>query len=305
MEPAKRVLVYLRKQDSLLYCAKFLQDITGHYACGSHDRALVNCSLDDNRFIISDQPFSGSRMVELQRPASCPIKNLSADRAACVPEEIVSRGVDVGVAILLQSSNKRILLIRRSKELPVFPNVWGPPGGHVEDGEQLLDAGLRELQEETGLDLQGANLPWSILGLWESAFPPLLSRGLPIRHHIITFLLMSSNESHQELQEKLRPDEREVSACVWLDPEAVEWIVATREGAKDPGRKSFGLQTSVTITEVSGGSLTQKELALSTLLNTEPEAGEDGERIVAGTKNALELWLETLRQEEVDISSCA
>ncbi|KAG9465307.1 hypothetical protein GDO78_018533, partial [Eleutherodactylus coqui] len=239
------------------------------------------------------------------RPASCPIKNLSADRAACVPEEIASRGVDVGVAILLQSSNKRILLIRRSKELPVFPNVWGPPGGHVEDGEQLLDAGLRELQEETGLDLQGANLPWSILGLWESAFPPLLSRGLPTRHHIITFLLISSNESHQELQEKLRPDEREVSACVWLDPEAVAWIVATREGAKDPGRKSFGLQTSVTITEVSGGSLTQKELALSTLLNMEPEAGEDGERIVAGTKNALELWLETLRQEEVDISSCA
>ncbi|XP_066464814.1 nucleoside diphosphate-linked moiety X motif 17-like [Eleutherodactylus coqui] len=298
MESAKRVLVYLRKQDSLLYCAKFLQDITGHYACGSHDRALVNCGLDDNRFIISDQPFSGSRMVELQRPAFCPIKNLSADRAACIPEKVASRGVDVGVVVLLQSRNKRILLTRRSKALNIFPNIWVPPGGHVEDGEQLLDAGLRELQEETGLDLQGANLPWSILGLWESAFPPLLSRGLPTRHHIITYLLVSSNESHQELQEKLRPDEREVSACVWLDPEVTELIVATREGAKDPGRKNSGLQTSVTITEVSGRSLTQKDLALSTLLNTAPETGEDVERVSTGTKYALELWLETLRREE-------
>ncbi|XP_075700202.1 m7GpppN-mRNA hydrolase NUDT17 [Rhinoderma darwinii] len=293
MESVKRVLVYLGKETSLLQCAKFVQGITGHYA-SSQDRAMVNCGLDQNRFIISDRPFSGSREVELQRPAFCPIKILTADQAASLPAEIASRGVDVGVAILLQSVNQKILLTRRSKGLHIFPNVWVPPGGHMEDGEQLLDAGLRELQEETGLNLRDANLPWSILGLWESAFPPLLSRGLPTRHHIVAYLLVSSNETHQELQEKLRPDEQEVSACAWLDPEIVECVVAT-EGVKDSGSKSPALQTSIKISEVHGRSLIQKDLAVSTLLNTAPVDGEDTERVSTGTKYALALWLETLR----------
>ncbi|XP_069806546.1 nucleoside diphosphate-linked moiety X motif 17 [Dendropsophus ebraccatus] len=298
MESAKRVLVYLRKETSVLQCAKFVQGITGHYAPGSQDRAMVNCGLDHNRFIISDRPFSGSRRAELQRPDFCPIKNLTDDQVGSLPEEIRGRGVDVGVAILLQSVNRRILLTRRSKELHIFPNVWVPPGGHMEEGEQLLDAGLRELQEETGLNLQGANLPWSILGLWESAFPPLMSRGLPRRHHIVAYLLVRSNETHQELQEKLRPDEQEVSACTWLDPEVTERIVAAKDGVKDSGRKSPELQTSIMITEVRGQSLIQKDLAVRTLLNTVPVDGEDTERVSTGTKYALSLWLETLRREE-------
>ncbi|KAG8545216.1 hypothetical protein GDO81_021212 [Engystomops pustulosus] len=276
-----------------------LLGVTGFYGTENPDGVTVNCGLDHNRFIISDRPFNGSRKAELQRPAFCPIKNLSAEQAASLPEEISGRGVDVGVAILLESVNKRILLTRRSKGLHIFPNVWVPPGGHMEDGEELLDAGLRELQEETGISLRGANLPWSILGLWESASPPLLSRGLPTRHHIVTYLLVSSNETHQELQEKLCPDEQEVSACVWLDQDIAEQIVATGDGEEDSGRKRPGTQTSVMITEVSGRSLTQKPLPLTSLLRTAPVDGEDTERVSTGTKYALALWLETLRREDV------
>ncbi|XP_073495426.1 nucleoside diphosphate-linked moiety X motif 17 isoform X2 [Phyllobates terribilis] len=297
MESAKRVLVYLRKETSLLQCAKFVQGVTGHFAPGGQDRATVNCGLDHNQFIISDQPFRGSRKAQLQRPSFCPIKNLTVEQAMSLPEELTSRGVDVGVAVLVQSVNKRVLLTRRAKELRIFPNVWVPPGGHMEDGEQLHEAGLRELQEETGLNLQGADLLWSILGLWESAFPPLLSRGLPQRHHIVAYLLVSSNETYQELQ--LRPDEQEVSACAWIDPAIAERIVAAEEGVKDSGRENPGLQTSIRITEVRGRSLTQKDLAVSTLLNTAPIDGEDTERVSTGTKYALELWLETLRRDEV------
>ncbi|XP_069584888.1 nucleoside diphosphate-linked moiety X motif 17 isoform X2 [Ranitomeya imitator] len=245
MECVKRILVHLRKEESLLQCAKFVQGVTGHFAPCGQDRATVNCGLDHNRFIISDRPFSGSRKAKLQRPSFCPIKNLTAEQAASLPEEIVSRGVDVGVTILVQSVNKRVLLTRRTKELHIFPNIWVPPGGHMENGEQLHEAGLRELQEETGLNLQSTDLLWSILGLWESAFPPLLSHGLPQRHHIVAYLLVSSNETHHELQEKLRPDEQEVSACAWIDPELAKMIVAAEEGVKDSGRENPELQTSV------------------------------------------------------------
>nr|DBA13914.1 TPA: hypothetical protein GDO54_004938 [Pyxicephalus adspersus] len=244
MESAKRILVYLSKDNSLLQCARFVQGITGHFSCGHEDRAVVNCGLDQNRFVISDRPFGGSSSVQLQRPSFCPIKHLNPDQTALLPEQIRSRGVDVGVAILLQTANQKVLLTRRSKTLNIFPNVWVPPGGHMEQGEELLDAGLRELQEETGLDLRNETPPWRILGLWESAFPPLLSRGLPTRHHIVTYLLVTSNKSHQELQEKLCPAEEEVSACVWLQPEMAEIIVAAQDG-KDFGRNQTGIPNSV------------------------------------------------------------
>ncbi|XP_068108329.1 nucleoside diphosphate-linked moiety X motif 17 [Hyperolius riggenbachi] len=294
MESTKRILVYLRKENSLLQCAKFVQCITGQF-CAHQNKAVVNCGLDQNRFIISDQQFSGSSSVQLQRPPFCPIKNLSLAQAASLPEQIQSRGVDVGVAILLQTANKKVLLTRRNKSLNIFPNVWVPPGGHMEPGEQLLEAGLRELWEETGLNLKNETPPWRILGLWESAFPPVLSRGLPTRHHIVTYVLVTSRESHQELQAKLHPDEREVSACTWLDPDMADRIVRTQEGEEDSGKNLTGFPASVQVTEVSGDSLYQKDVDVSIFLNTAPAEGEDVERVSTGTKYALKLWLETLQ----------
>ncbi|CAI9608965.1 unnamed protein product, partial [Staurois parvus] len=206
----------------------------------------------------------------LQRPPFCPIKNLSPDQAARLPEQIRDRGVDVGVAILLQTANKKVLLTRRTKTLNIFPNVWVPPGGHMEPGEQLLQAGLRELQEETGLDLRNETPPWRILGLWESAFPPLLSCGFPTRHHIVTYLLVTTRETHQELQRSSAQRNRKVSACLWLDPEVAELIVAAQEGEEHSGKNLTAIPDSIPITEVCGNSLCQKDLDVSVLVGVAP-----------------------------------
>ncbi|XP_031746835.1 nucleoside diphosphate-linked moiety X motif 17 isoform X3 [Xenopus tropicalis] len=259
MESAKRVLVCLTKENSLLQCAKFVQGITGQYSANNGDKALIHCGLDRNQFVISDRQFPSSAPVQLQRPSFCPIKNLSPTQAAALPGEIRNRGVDVGVAVLVQSVNKKVLLTRRSKSLNIFPNVWVPPGGHVEPGEQLLEAGLRELREETGLRLQG--VPWCMLGLWE---------------------------------ERLCPDEREVSACVWLDTEIAKCIVAAEDDAKDSGKPQGPAPATIRVSELINGSLSQSDRSMATFLSTAPKEGEAVERISTGTKYALSLWLETL-----------
>src|SRR3954470_14202561 len=55
----------------------------------------------------------------------------------------------------------RVLLQERDEHAPLSPEKWGMVGGHVEDGEDFEPAAYRELEEETGLRLEGG------LRLWE------------------------------------------------------------------------------------------------------------------------------------------
>lgn len=65
-------------------------------------------------------------------------------------------GIVVGVIVYLKDGFGRILLQRRRSGL--FKGYVGLPGGKVEFGEDVVEAGLRELKEETGLSAIGAKL---------------------------------------------------------------------------------------------------------------------------------------------------
>ena len=41
----------------------------------------------------------------------------------------------------------------RSDKMRVFPNSWVLPGGHIDLGETLEDGVVRELSEETGINI--------------------------------------------------------------------------------------------------------------------------------------------------------
>lgn len=58
-----------------------------------------------------------------------------------------------GVAILAVKDN-RILLVKR--KLNPMKGTWALPGGFMDQGENILQAGLRELREETGLKAKKA-----------------------------------------------------------------------------------------------------------------------------------------------------
>jgi ADP-ribose pyrophosphatase YjhB (NUDIX family) len=56
----------------------------------------------------------------------------------------------VGVGCIVFDERGRILLIKRL--YPPGRGRWSIPGGHVEKGEDVLEAARRELYEETGID---------------------------------------------------------------------------------------------------------------------------------------------------------
>uniref|UniRef100_A0A673IVF0 Nudix (nucleoside diphosphate linked moiety X)-type motif 17 n=1 Tax=Sinocyclocheilus rhinocerous TaxID=307959 RepID=A0A673IVF0_9TELE len=265
MEKVRKNLVHLSKENAAPQCARFVQSITGHFVGSVEDQATVSCSLanrlcDGGCFLLLGRHFapSNTRLTQRQTPS---------------PRITLNRGVDVGVAVLLQSANQRLLL--SPLQPPDLPQCLG---GHVELDEELLDAGLRELKEETGLKLSPDEISSQLLGLWESVYPPMLSRGLPKRHHIVM-----STQSHLQLQTCLYPDPAEDSACVWVDA-CIKSIVL-----------SVCFLHVVSVTEVSPhGELIETLLPVSVFCNRAPDPGEDIERISTGTKFALELWLKTL-----------
>lgn len=66
-----------------------------------------------------------------------------------------------GVGAVVFTAGGRVVLIRRGQ--PPLSGTWSLPGGVLELGESLTDAIVREVREETGLDVQ----PGPLLDLFE------------------------------------------------------------------------------------------------------------------------------------------
>ena len=54
-----------------------------------------------------------------------------------------------GVAVIIMDEKGRVLLQKRADV-----GLWGIPSGHVEPGETVSEAAIREIKEETSLDIR-------------------------------------------------------------------------------------------------------------------------------------------------------
>lgn len=66
------------------------------------------------------------------------------------------QGIPVGVHVLVERDGC-VLLMRRAGT-GFFDGLYSLPGGHVEPGESLRQAAVREMREETGLGIDPAAL---------------------------------------------------------------------------------------------------------------------------------------------------
>ena len=54
---------------------------------------------------------------------------------------------------IIIDDDKKILLVKRPNDKKLFPNAWSFPGGKLEEWETLDETVVREVKEETWLDL--------------------------------------------------------------------------------------------------------------------------------------------------------
>ena len=61
--------------------------------------------------------------------------------------------------------------------------------------------------------------------IFQSTYPPKLSLGQPIRHHIVTYLHVKLKKPHTSASILVNPDPEEVGAATWVDRNFVKAIV--------------------------------------------------------------------------------
>jgi 8-oxo-dGTP pyrophosphatase MutT (NUDIX family) len=86
-----------------------------------------------------------------------PISPYVARLRACVGHDLL---ILPAAGACIRDEQGRVLILRRAGE----ENLWSVPGGGIEPGERLDQAVVREVREETGLEVE----PVALIGVYSS-----------------------------------------------------------------------------------------------------------------------------------------
>jgi ADP-ribose pyrophosphatase YjhB (NUDIX family) len=114
----------------------------------------------------------------------------------------VPKNVEVITALIIRNKKGKILLATGKK----WHDKWTVSGGHVEFGEMILAAAVREGKKETGLDLE----PVEVIDFGEMINPRSYHR--PV--HFIYFDCLMLTQSDEVILQK-----DELSEFIWVTPE--------------------------------------------------------------------------------------
>jgi nucleoside triphosphatase len=117
-------------------------------------------------------------------------------------DETFPGGIEIVGGVIIENENAEILMTRS----PKWSNKWVMPGGHVERGEKLVDALVREGKEETGLDLQ----PIDIVSFGEL----IDSKDFHRSAHFLYFDVYC-----KVIRGKIKLQKEELSEWKWIRPE--------------------------------------------------------------------------------------
>lgn len=105
------------------------------------------------------------------------------------------------VGALILNGKGKILLVKSPKWKH---EKWTVPGGHIEVGESAMQAIVREVKEETGLDVK----PIKLLMIQEAVFSEEYYK--PMHYIFMDFLCESSSD-------EVKLDKRELNEYKWFD----------------------------------------------------------------------------------------
>lgn len=155
--------------------------------------------------------------------------------------------VQLGVVAAVSDPTGRILLTRRAAHMRSFPHAWVMPGGGLDDGETLEQCLVREVREETGVEVDPSSVvPFC---LWESCYPTCgedcITAGTGITaHYLVVFCLARTAEQQDVSRQQVKLDEQETDLAIWLSADDFARTLDHPLGGIDLGSVSSAASSS-------------------------------------------------------------
>lgn len=122
------------------------------------------------------------------------------------------------IAVFIMNAKGETLLQKRSASKRFHPNKWGLCAGHVDAGESLENAALREIKEEVGLDIT------------ENELKPFAEREFyisDINSHVTYFYYIVSNLKEEDFVIQ----KEELSEVKWFSLDEVIDMIKSNDGS--------------------------------------------------------------------------
>ena len=132
------------------------------------------------------------------------------------------------IAIFIINDKKQVLLQKRSASKRFDPNKWALCAGHVDAGESLESAALRELKEEVGIDIIINDLK------------PFAEREFTIRDsnsHITYYYYTKSNLDEKDFIIQ----KEELSEVKWFDIDKIIDMIKSKDNPTVFGERRISL----------------------------------------------------------------
>eukprot|EP00281_Chroomonas_sp_CCMP1168_P012195 CAMPEP_0206278970 /NCGR_PEP_ID=MMETSP0047_2-20121206/37752_1 /ASSEMBLY_ACC=CAM_ASM_000192 /TAXON_ID=195065 /ORGANISM="Chroomonas mesostigmatica_cf, Strain CCMP1168" /LENGTH=474 /DNA_ID=CAMNT_0053708847 /DNA_START=18 /DNA_END=1443 /DNA_ORIENTATION=- len=206
-----------------------------------------------------------------------------------------SEPVTVAAVTLPVNERGDILVTQRASRGGMYNGLWVFPGGHVDGGERLADAAVREVREETGIDVRESSL--RPVAIWEGAVSTR-------RKQFCVVFYAADATCENPLECTMQLQTKEVHRAVWVPREYVPRLLDTHVMHKDLPLHGIlvepdGSQVDVEVplSEIQGGLGGGHKFALQKFLHGNPTYQKDDIKRSFSTKGRLEteeeaVWLD-------------
>jgi 8-oxo-dGTP pyrophosphatase MutT (NUDIX family) len=176
---------------------------------------------------------------KLNHHPNCPIEGLvtkyNKNELNSIYDSFKDKEIKLACVGLVSDINGKLLLTRRTPKMFSFPKAWVFPGGKVDENENQITTLLREVREETGIDIIETDIDTYYyndnqvvikpLMLYESVYPDTLDKGLPSRHVLVLYYYILINTT----EIKVTIDNNEIDTYLWIDLETLKHIFEDKD----------------------------------------------------------------------------
>jgi len=148
--------------------------------------------------------------------SQCGFEGVAIDTLPLVERNVVR-------LVVLDARDHVLLLHTRDASNPAFGTLWELPGGGMEDGESFIETAVRELREETGIEIRHEHIP-----------PPTWRRDVSytyrgmrrLQHELISAVRLQQNEPAIAAAQRVDFEREDLFGARWW---AIEEIAAGGE----------------------------------------------------------------------------